>query len=47
MADMTDAILDGADLRGANLGDVTGLTAAQLSRAIVDVDTQLPTALEG
>ena len=35
------------DLRGANLSEVTNLTAAQLSKAVVDTDTRLPSVLAG
>jgi uncharacterized protein YjbI with pentapeptide repeats len=45
MSDMTDANLEGTDLRGVDLTDVTGLTSGQLSRAVTDEKTKLPSSL--
>jgi uncharacterized protein YjbI with pentapeptide repeats len=42
MSDMKDTILDGTDLRGANLSEVTNLTRDQIGKAIVDDGTRLP-----
>jgi uncharacterized protein YjbI with pentapeptide repeats len=47
MSDMKDTILEGTDLRGANLGEVTNLTAEQLSGALVDTETELPSEFAG
>ena len=40
------AILDGADLRGADISCVFGLTAEQLRGAIIDKTTMMPPGLE-
>ena len=40
------AILDGADLRGADLRSCQGLTAEQLQGAILDHRTRLPRELQ-
>ena len=45
MSDMKDAILERTDLRGANLAEVTNLTAAQVECAIIDDSTKLPDEL--
>ena len=42
-ANLEGAILDGADLRGVDLSQVMGLTPQQLTTAIVDETTILPT----
>jgi uncharacterized protein YjbI with pentapeptide repeats len=45
MADMKDANLQGAELQGANLTDVTNLTQKQVDSAITDETTILPARL--
>ncbi|MFC8505545.1 pentapeptide repeat-containing protein [Streptomyces sp. NPDC057411] len=42
---LDDANLTGADLRGADLRDSVGLTAKQLSRAVLNEATRLPSEL--
>jgi uncharacterized protein YjbI with pentapeptide repeats len=42
MADLKNAILQGAELQGANLSDVTNLTQKQIDSAIIDDATVLP-----
>ena len=44
--DVRGAIFEQADLRGADLSGVVGLTADQISRAIVDDATILPAYLQ-
>ncbi|WP_175597230.1 pentapeptide repeat-containing protein [Peristeroidobacter soli] len=44
---LKDAVLTGADLRGANLGDVEGLTNDQLQGTTMDDTTILPAYLSG
>jgi uncharacterized protein YjbI with pentapeptide repeats len=43
---LTQAILDGVDLRGTDLRDCQGLTAEQLKGAKLDHRTRLPRALQ-
>jgi len=43
---MKDTILQGADLQGANLQDVTSLTQTQVNSAITDDKTVLPAGLK-
>ena len=45
VTDVTGACLAGADLRGADLRHVVGLTISQLSDAILDATTILPSYL--
>jgi uncharacterized protein YjbI with pentapeptide repeats len=45
MADLKDANLQGTELQGANLSDVTNLTQKQVDSAITDDATVLPTGL--
>ena len=45
-ANLAGAILDGADFRGVDLSQVSGLTHEQLQRAIVDEHTVLPPRLD-
>lgn len=41
-ADLSDALLDGADLSAADLGKTKGLTESQLKQACGDSETKLP-----
>ncbi len=43
--DVTGAVFDGADLRGADLSGVVGLSVEQLQMAIIDETTILPSDL--
>ncbi len=45
-ADLSNAILRGTVLRGADLTDVKNLTVEQLSEAIIDDDTILPSYID-
>ena len=45
MADMKNTQLEGAELQGANLCDVTNLTREQVASAIIDDTTVLPPGL--
>jgi uncharacterized protein YjbI with pentapeptide repeats len=45
-ADFEGALLDGAILRGADLTDAKNLTLEQLSSAIIDDQTALPTYID-
>ena len=44
---LTDANLQGADIRGADFSDAVGLTQAQVEVAISDQETRLPDYLSG
>jgi len=46
MADMKDTVLQGTDLQGANLADVTNLTQNQINSAITNEKTVLPSGLK-
>jgi uncharacterized protein YjbI with pentapeptide repeats len=46
MADMKDTVLQGTDLQGANLSDVTNLTQNQINSAITNEKTVLPAGLK-
>lgn len=45
-ADFNGARLDGTILRGADLTDARNLTVGQLSEAIIDEDTRLPSHID-
>ncbi len=45
-ADLNDAILRGTILRGADLTDAKNLTVEQLSEAVIDDDTILPSYID-
>lgn len=45
-SDFGGAVLDGAILRGADLSGARNLTIAQLSRAVIDKDTILPSYID-
>jgi uncharacterized protein YjbI with pentapeptide repeats len=45
-ADFTDAILNGTNLKGANLSSAIGITQEELDSAVIDSNTILPTIVQ-